>query len=236
MTRFHTFWLVALMLAPCQAFAHHGQDFLLLESPTVPHAGNIYLIANAHAALSGDAEERAGFEPALLVGVSPRVAFELHAHTEKLAGQNWDYEATAPAIHVLLTDPGKHEGFKAGISAEYEITATNGGRDNVEVRLSLENGTEENKWAGNLIASREQGGRKDFGAALGFRHEVRPGLALGVEGQSSFQRAEGAQLLAGAYLELDESRTIKFAIGGFRDEQGRTQPVVHVGLVMRLRE
>ena len=235
MTRFHSLCLAALMLSPCQAFAHHGQDFLLLESPTVPHAGNVYLIANAHTALSGDAEERAGFEPALLVGISPRIAFELHAHAEKPAGQRWDYEATAPAIHVLLTNPAKHGGFKAGISTEYEFAAANGGRDNLEVRLSLENGTEENKWAGNLIASREQGGGNDFGAALGFRHEVRPGLALGAEGQSSFQRAEGAQLLAGAYLELDESRTIKFAIGGVRDEQGRTQPVTHVGFVLRLR-
>ena len=235
MTRCHSFCLAALMLMPCQAFAHHGQDFLLLESPTVPHPGNIYLIGNTHAALFAGVEEQAGFEPALLVGISPRIAFELHAHTEKLAGQHWDYEATAPAIHVLLTDPARHEGFKAGISAEYEVAAANGGRDNVEVRLSLENGTEQNKWAGNLIASREQGGCNDFGAEFGFRHEIRPGLALGVEGQSSFQRAEGAQLLAGAYFELDESRTIKFAIGGLRDEQGGTRSVAHVGLVLRLR-
>jgi hypothetical protein len=235
MTRFRSICLAAFALVPVPAIAHHGQDFLLLESPTVPHPGNVYIIANAHLALSGDAEERAGFEPALFAGISPRIAFEVHAHAEKLKGQNWDYEATAPAIHVLLTDPARHEGFKAGISAEYEIAAANGSRDNVEVRLSLEDGTEENKWAGNLIASREQGGNSDFGVALGFRHEVRPGVALGMEGQSSFQHVEGAQLLAGMYLELDESRTIKFAIGSFRDKQSEIQPVAHVGLVLRMR-
>ena len=234
MVRIQRLCLIALTLAPWQAFAHHGQDFLLLESPAVAHAGNICLIANGHAALTGDAEERAGFEPALLVGVSPRIAFELHAHAEKLAGQGWGYEATAPAIHVLLTDPGKHEGFKAGISAEYEVAAAKGGRDNVEVRLTLENSMEEYKWAGNLIASRERGGGNEFAAALGFRHGVRSGLALGAEGQRSLRRADGAQLLAGAYVELDESRTIKFAIGGLRDETGGIQPVAHVGLVLRL--
>lgn len=222
-------------LVPAMALAHHGQDFLLLESPTVPHPGNVYLVANAHAALSGDAEEQAGFEPALLVGLTPRLAFELHAHAEKLAGNDWNYEATAPAIHLLLTDPGRHEGFKAGISVEYEVAAARDSPDNAEIRLSLENGTDENKWTGNLISSRVQGGRRDFGAALGFRHEVRSGLALGVEGQGSFQRAEGAQLLAGAYLEASEALTLKFAVGAERQEDGGAQPAAHVGLVLRLR-
>lgn len=229
-------WLfpAVFALVPALAVAHHGQDFLLLEGPTVPHPGNAYLIANAQIALSGEAEEQAGFEPSLFFGVSPRVAFELHAHTEKRAGDRWRYEATASAMHVLLTDLGRRDGFKAGISVEYEVAAAKGEPDNVELRLSFENGTEENKWAGNLIANRKQGGDSDFGAALGFRHELRAGVALGLEAQSSFQRAEGRQLLAGAYFELDESKTIKFALGGSRAQDGDMRPVVHVGLVLRL--
>src|SRR5207342_854145 len=111
----------SLALTPLAALAHHGQDFLIVESPSVTHPGNVYLLANAAAALESDAEEQAGFEPALLVGVAPRVALELHAHTAKLAGDSWNYEATAPSVHVLLTDPERHDGLKAGLSAEYEI-------------------------------------------------------------------------------------------------------------------
>ena len=227
--------LLALALVPSLAVAHHGQDFLLLESPSVPHPGSIYFIANVEAVVDDDAEEQAAIEPALLFGVSPRIAFELHAHEEKIAGESWTYEATAPSIHVLFTDPARHDGLKIGMSAEYEIAAERDGADNAEMRLSVENGGEQDKWAGNLIASREQGGSTDFGAAFGFRHELHPGLALGVEAQSSFQRVEGAQLVAGAYFENEQSWTIKLGLGGQREADGHVSPVAHFGWVLPIR-
>ena len=223
-----------LALAPSLALAHHGQDFLILESPSVPHPGDAYLLANAEAAL-GDPEGQGSFEPALLIGITPRVAFELHAHTEKLAGENWNYEATAPGVHVLLTDPAKHDGLKIGIGAEYEFAAKQGAPDNAEVRLSFEKGNAATKWGANLIASREQGGSNDFGAALGFRHEVCAGLALGAEAQSSFQRAAGSELLISAYTER-EAWAFKFGIGGQREEDGHITPIARVGLVLRLKD
>ena len=226
---------IALMLIPSLALAHHGQDFLLVESPTVPHPGSVYLIANGHAALNDQLGERASVEPALLFGISPRLAFEVHAHTEKLAGEHWTYEATAPSLHVFLTDPEKHDGFKLGLSAEYEIAAEHGAPDNAEVRLSLEHGGEENKWTANLIASKEQDADTDIGAAFGFRREVREGIALGVEGQSSFQRVDGAVLLAAAYFENEQAATFKLGLGGERSADGRFEPVVHLGLVLRLK-
>jgi hypothetical protein len=234
MRRVRALCLASIALAPSLAFAHHGQDFLLVESPTVPHPGSVYLIANGHAALSGDASERASFEPALLFGATPRFAFELHAHTEKLAGENWTYEALAPAVHVLLTDPDKHEGLKVGLSVEYEIAAKDDGSDNSEMRLSVENGTEQSKWAANLIASKEEGGDSDVGMALGFRREVREGLALGVEAQSSFRHAQGAQILAATYFENERLGTFKLGFGGDRNERGRFSPVLHLGIVLRL--
>jgi hypothetical protein len=228
----------ALILAVLSglASAHHGQDFLLLESPGVPHPGDAYLIANAHAALEGDAEEQAGFEPALFVGLTPRVAFELHAHTEKQADEGWNYEATAPAVHVLLSDSAKHHGLKVGIGAEYEIARESDAPDNVEVRLSLENEIDATKWGGNLIFKREQGGDTDLGAALGFRHGIGSGWALGMEGRSSFQHAAGAQALAGAYYEHGQAWALKLGLGGERNEEGNVTPMAHFGLVLRLRD
>lgn len=230
--------LAAVILAalPVVASAHHGQDFLLLESPGVPHPGDAYLIANAHAPLESDAEEQGGFEPALFVGLTPRVAFELHAHTEKLAGEGWNYEATAPAVRVLLTDPEKHHGLKVGIGAEYEIARESDAPDNAEIRLSLENGSDATKWAGNLIYAHEQGGDSDVGAALGFRHEIGSGWAMGMEGQSSVRRAAGAQLLAGAYYEHGQAWALKLGLGGERSEDGHVTPVAHIGFVLRLKD
>jgi hypothetical protein len=225
---------IAFALTPCLAAAHHGQDFLLVESPAVPHPGSVYLIADAHAAISGDAEEQASFEPALLFGVTPRIAFELHAHSEKLEGESWAYEATAPSIHLLLTDPEKESGPKVGLSAEYEIASEDGEPNNTEVRLSVESGSGQNKWAGNLIASREQGGSTELGVALGFRRQIRAGVALGAEGQGSFERAEGAQLLATTYFEKEAFGTFKIGLGGQRIPDGDFEPALHLGLVLRV--
>ncbi|GAB3099656.1 hypothetical protein GCM10027159_22430 [Lysobacter terrae] len=235
MFRFRSFCLVILSLLPSLAFAHHGQDFLLVESPAVPHPRQVYLLANTHAALEGDAEEQAGFEPALLVGVTPRVAFELHSHMEKLAGEDWNYEATAPSLHVLLTDPENHHGLKVGLSAEYEIAAEDDAPDNAEVRLSFENEIGATKWGANLVGSHEEHGESDWGAVLGVRREVRPGFALGLEGQSSSRHAEGAELLAGAYFEHGQTWALKLGLGGQREEDGHVTPVARVGLVLRLK-
>jgi hypothetical protein len=227
---------LALALLPSLALAHHGQDFLITESPSIPHPGQLYLIANADVALDGDAEEQAGFEPALLFGVSPRVAFELHAHTEKLAGDDWRYEATAPAVHLLFTDPHRHDGLKVGLSAEYEIAAHAADADNAEVRLAFEDSREADKWAANLIASRERAGDSNVGAAFGFRHQLRDGFALGVEGQGSFRHAEGGEVLFAGYYEHAQAFALKFGVGGERGEDGAYAPMLRVGLVLRLRD
>jgi len=228
--------VLVLALLPSLALAHHGQDFLLVESPAIPHPGQVYLIANADVALDGDAEEQAGFEPALLFSVSPRVAFELHAHTEKLAGDSWRYEATAPAVHLLLTDPHRHDGLKVGLSAEYEIASHADDADNAEVRLAFEDSRDANKWAANLIASHEQGGDSDFGAALGFRRQLRDSFALGVEGQGSFRHAEGGEVLFAGYYEHAQTFAFKFGVGGVRGEDSGYTPMLRLGLVLRLRD
>jgi len=56
-----------------------------------------------------------------------------------------------------------------------------------------------------------------------------------LEGQSSFRRAEDAQLVAGAYFENEQSWTVKLGLGGQRDLDGHITPVAHFGLVLRLR-
>ncbi|GAB3386694.1 hypothetical protein [Lysobacter fragariae] len=230
-------FLAALItLAPATAFAHHGQDFLIVESPSVAHPGDVYFLANAEAALESDVEEQAGFEPAVLVGIAPRVALELHAHTEKLTGEDWSYEATAPSVHVLLTDPERHDGLKAGLSAEYEIARETDAANRLELRLSLEQRINAYKWGGNLIYSREQDGDGEFGLAMGLRRAIGERLALGVEAQGAFDHAEGRELLGGLYWELGETVTLKFGLGGIRDDAGGTTALARIGVVVRLRD
>lgn len=225
---------VLLFATTTPAWAHHGQDFLLVESPTVPHPGDAYLLANLGVALA-DSDEQAGFEPALLVGIAPRFAFELHGHTEKLAGEPWRYEATAPSVHVLLTDPERHDGLQSGLSAEYEI-AREGGGDTLEVRWSVQHAAPRYKAGANLVYRHEEGGTGHFGAVIGTHWRVAPRVALGAEAQGDFDRAEGTEAIASAHWECDEAWSLKFGLGGQRTDDGRWVPLARFGLVLRLRD
>lgn len=226
--------LGSFLMAPSLALAHHGQDYLLVESPALPSSGSAYLIGSGHVALSKEADERASFAPALLVGVTPRLALEMHVHTERTADAGWTYEAIAPAVKILLTDPGKQVGFKAGISAEYEFAAEDDDGDEVELRLSLEIGDELARWTANPVANREEGGDSDLQAALGVRRAMHPGFAIGVEAQGSLRHSEGAQMLAAAYFENRRLGTVKIDMGGERTALVGYIPTAHFGWVLPL--
>ena len=101
------------------AQAHHGKDFLLVESYYVPHPGDLYFVSSMGLARQDGSNSFEG-EPSLLLGVIPRAAFELHGHIAKEGDDSFRYEATAPAIHVQLTSPEAAFPVRVGLSVEYE--------------------------------------------------------------------------------------------------------------------
>lgn len=228
--------LLALACLPAAAFAHHGQDFLLVESPAVPHPGDVYLLTDAHAALDADTAEQAGVEPALLVGATHRFAFELHGHLEKTRGDGWRYEATAPSVHVLLSDPERHDGVQVGLSAEYEIARERGEPDNAALRLSFAQRGDVWSWGANLIAEHEQHGDTDTGAAFALRRRFSPRFALGGETRVGFDRAVGNETLLVAGWQREDRWAIKLGVGGLRTDDRGVVPVVHAAWVLQLKD
>lgn len=225
--------LLAATLAflPLTAFAHHGQDYLLVESPTIPHPGNVYFLANAEYARGGEIE----LEPALLWAVSPRCSFELHAHEMREPGEGWRYEATAPAVHLLLSDPAAHHGTRVGLSAEYEIARDAGEPDKVEVRLSVQRPAGNWTLAGNLVAEKPEGERAELGYALGARHALAERWTGTLEARGSFEHGDDHELLAGLVWERGQSLGVKLGLGAERSEDGDYEGVLHLGLILRLR-
>jgi hypothetical protein len=220
----------ALALSPLSALAHHGQDYLIVESPTIPHPGNLYLLANADVATGGEIE----LEPSLLWAISPRWAFELHAHEMREPGEGWRYEATAPAVHVLLTDPAAHHGTRVGLSAEYEIAKDSDESDNLAVRLSVQKPAGAWTLAGNLIAEKPQGERAGLGYAFGARHALTGQLTGTLEARGSFEHADESELLAGLVWERGQSLGLKLGVGAERGEDGEYEPMLHLGVIVRL--
>jgi len=119
--------LVALALAaPPPAAAHHGRDFLLSQSAELPHPGQVFLVSRQDYADAGTSFLE--LEPAVLVGLGERLAFEIHGHAGREQGGDFEYESTAPALHLLLTP--HHSPWGLVLSAEYEFA--HGGGDHAE--------------------------------------------------------------------------------------------------------
>src|SRR5205823_491223 len=171
--------------------AHHGKDFLLVESYDLPEPGEFYLFGST--AIADGNGVSLELEPSLLVGLMPRVAFELHSHITKEPEQSLEYEATAPSLHFQLSPPNSRFPVHFGLSAEYEI-ANQTGANRFETRLVVE--TEISRWklVGNLLGERQQGGDSDIGYAVGARYDFSDQFAFGFEAQGPFTNDDRHEL------------------------------------------
>lgn len=214
------------------ARAHHGRDFLLVQTVELPHSGEGYLIAS-QAYLEGDEGNEIELEPTLFVGVTPRLALALHAHVAKEGGESFTYESTAPALTVRLT-PG-HNDWGLGLAGEYEISHRDEHPDRAEARLLASGSFGRGRLAVNLIAGRaqERGADVEWGYAAGFRHPVTRRLAWGLEGEGGFAGGDVHELLLGLYADPWDRVTVNVGVGtGLGDEAADL--TVRTALVWRL--
>jgi hypothetical protein len=225
-------FVIAVLLACGSeiASAHHGKDFLLVESYDLPAPEEFYLVGAAAVSRAGN-ETSVELEPSILVGVLPRFAFELHSHITKESHENLRYEATAPSVHLQLTPQTSDFPVQLACSAEYEI-ATSNGQDRLETRLILEKEIARWKLVGNLIGQHEQGGHNDVGYGIGARYDVNEMFACGFEAQGPFTNGDRHELLIGAYFEPKEFITLKLGAGPSINGEG-AGVVVRFGVVWR---
>ncbi len=195
------------------AAAHHGKDFLLVESYELPHPGQAFLLADF--ADVRDETDAVEVTPSVLAALGSRFAFEMHVHLAKDGGEAWKYDATAPAIHVALTPPESERTWKMGLSAEYEIAAHGTDSNRFEARWVVMREGDPSDLTFNLIAARQvvEGRDDTLGYAVGFRPDRERRVGWGVEAQGTFGRAEVHEVLAGLYSELSERWTLKLGVG-----------------------
>lgn len=221
---------LTLLVAALPAWAHHGKDFLLTESAEQPHPGTAFLVTPL-AYLNNDSGEPSElrFEPSFLYGIGDRVALEVHAHIDQVSGENWQYESTAPAIHIGLAESGN---WALAFSGEYEYARDRAEPDRMEARLVLGRQTEAAGFAVNAIAARGTDGDEGtvYGYALGFRTQPEAAFSWGLEARGGDAVETGNELLIGVYGEPSEGFTYKFGIGtGYGDNPMRYS--IRTGLV-----
>jgi len=234
--------LVATLLAgTTPALAHHGRDFLLVQTAEKPHAGSLFLVPRQDWVDSDEGSDLE-LEPALLWGVTGRLALEVHAHAAKASGGDLEYESTAPALQLRLTpeeaswglalsveyeiargagDPGTDEDGVASHSEGFALLRTRheseghgeATGDRLEARLALSHQWIAGRLAFNLVAADPEHGDAEWGYAAGYRYDSLGRWAAGIEVEGSLDGDRDAEILAALYLTASERLQVNLGVG-----------------------
>jgi len=213
--------VLALFLVATPLFAHHGKDFLFVESYEVPHPHTFFGVTSEQYLLREHAFRE---ELSVLTGLSDRFAVEVHAHLEKGSG----LQAIAPAVHVHLFDNAALHG---AISAEYEI-GRHGEGNNATTRLILGRMIGEGAVVANIGATRSHEEGTNGIYAIGYRSDLESARGWGIEAQGDLQRDAEHEIVGAAYLQLGERLTLKLGAGAIVGN-GSPQKVLRSGFVWR---
>ena len=196
--------LLACAIGACvfstPARAHHGRDFILVQTAHLPEKGTGYVIARlAHL---DEEEDEVELEPAILYGLADWVAVDVHAHYSKHGDESFGYEALAPEAVFRLTP--RNQALAAGVSVEYEIAHESAEDDVVGVSGIV--GWEKDGWitAGNLLYEKPSHASGEWGYALGARRALAPGHALGLELAGSLESGGSAEALVLRLIEEEQ--------------------------------
>ncbi len=200
----------------------------MLESAELPEAHSLFFISSdaLHRDSNGTAYEG---EPALLFGLSRRVAAELHAHVSRNVNESLRFEGISPAIHVQF--PQRDPRWQFGVAAEYEL---NRGEepDALEVRLITIRRFEERALGFNLIGSRTRDGHTAAGYALAYRPNLEARIGWGVEAEGEISHGGSHQAIVGLYTEPLPRLSVKIGAGAVHTEM-RTGALVRTSIVVR---
>ena len=214
---------------PSVGHAHHGLDFILVQTAHLPERGTGYVFTRLNH-FSGT-EDETEIEPGVLYGVNDWMALEAHAHYAKEGGESLTYESIAPAVHFRLTPMGEPVSF--GVSAEYAFAQDSDEDDVADVTGVFS--VERNGWmvAANLLYEKRSGSSGEFGYAAGARRTLRGKHGIGVEVVGSFESDGDSEVMLGYYGELSQKFTLNAGIGSSIDEG--PDHAAHVTFVWRFR-
>jgi len=191
------------------AYAHHGLDFVTVETVHLPLKGAGYAIARLD--YISEEEYELEFEPSILYGATDWFAIELHAHFEKEEGESTKYESLAPAMRIRLTP--REQPFSVGLSVEYEF-AHDSDEDDV-VGLNAIIGYEISGWmfAANLLHEKPSHSSGEWAYAAGVRHAYNDDHGFGLEFNGSLENSDSSEVLIGYYGELSNQFSINAGFG-----------------------
>ena len=117
--------LAALPFAASPVQAHHGMDFITVQSWEVPgsigsDAFGAYLFTDFEWERA-DSDNEYGIEPGVLFGLLPRTGLEIQSRFGKEPGGDWRYTSVTPSLLFQITPPDSSFPFRVAVSAGYEF-------------------------------------------------------------------------------------------------------------------
>jgi hypothetical protein len=217
-----------LFLCSAPSFAHHGKDFLIVESYELPHRGDVYFVSSEMFSRA-NGETTFTTEPSLLFGLGHRFAGEVHVHIQRLPGESLNYQAIAPAIHYQLTPPESEAPWKLAVAAEYEL-ARHSDENSLAARLIAAHPLGEGQVVINIGGDHSTREGTHASYAVGFRPAMEARVSWGIEAQGRFERGDQHQLILGLYTQPNERFTFKAGAGAGLGS-GKPSAVFRTGVV-----
>jgi hypothetical protein len=201
--------LACLALSPAPAQAHHGLDFLIVQTAHLPERGTAFALTRMDY-VAGPRDETA-IEPALLYGATDRITLETHGHYAKEDGESGQFEVLAAVAHFQLTP--LYQPFAAGMSLEYAAARDSSHEDATEVSGVI--GYETERWllAANFLYHKESGASSETGYAAGARYNLSLQHAFGAELRGSLESDGSSEFLLGYYGNVSDTISINLGVG-----------------------
>ena len=205
------FWpyLACLAVSPAPVQAHHGLDFLIVQTAHLPDRGTAFALTRFN--YIAGARDETEIEPALLYGATDRVTLETHGHYAKEDGKSGQFEVIAAVVHFQLTP--LYQPLAAGMSLEYAAARESNHEDAAEISGAISYETERWLLAANFLYHKESGTSSETGYAAGARYNLSLQHGFGAEVRGSLESDGSSELLLGYYGNVTETFSINIGIG-----------------------
>lgn len=224
--------LIGLVAVSAPAVAHHGKDFLLIETDDMPVPGHVYGLVSSDTLVDKDGVRSTEITPGLLFALGDRVAVEPHFHLARSDAQSWRYDATAAEIRYASGNLRGSE-WRTAISFEAEKPRNSDENSGGQVRFVLARTYPNTLFAANLIADKDlvPHTKSAYSLGLGALTPLPNGDRAGVEAMLRSPLSDGVEIVPGYYHSAGAT-SMKLGVGVFTSAS-TTQPTLHASIIQR---
>jgi hypothetical protein len=222
-------------LSCAPAFAHHGKDFLLVETDDMPQPGHVYATASVDSTINDEGGRTTEITPGLLFAIGNRLAVEPHFHVTRTPGEEFHYDSTAIGLRYRL-GYFMHSQWRMAVSGEVEKPRDREEHSEGEARLILARTFPKALVAVNLLAGRTltSGADVNYGVGIGFLTPLSNGSRVGIEVLSQLPVRDGIEIMPAYYTQFGKSGNTGFKIGaGYFHSEERSGATFHMQLTQK---